>query len=117
MLKKFRCYQLAVKFYKQCELIRCQRHLKDQLLRASLAVPLNLAEGSERVTDRDRRRFYRISMSSLRECQAILDLVPVTQEVEAARCLADELGGGIFKLCKSIQPPAGRAIPQTEAGS
>ncbi len=41
----------------------------------SSSVALNLAEGSEGVSDQNRRRYYRISMASLRESQAILDLL------------------------------------------
>ena len=61
-----------------------------------------LAEGSERVTDRDRRRFYRISMASLRESQAILDLLSPTKTTEETKLLAEKLGGYIFKLCQSL---------------
>ncbi len=71
MLKNFRSYQLAVKFYKLCEKLKAPKHLQDQLLRASSSIALNLAEGGERVTDADRRRFYRMAMGSIRECQTI----------------------------------------------
>jgi four helix bundle protein len=100
MLKNFRCYQLGLHFFRLCESASVPRHLQDQLLRAASSIVLNLAEGSERVTDRDRRRFYRISMASVRECQAILDLAQ-SRSSEINK-IADELGAAIFKLCKSI---------------
>jgi len=46
MLQNFRTYNLAKEFYKDCEKVSCKAHIRDQLLRASLSVVLNLAEGS-----------------------------------------------------------------------
>lgn len=48
---------------------------RDQLLRASLSIQLNLAEGTGRFTRRDKRNFYIISRSSVFECVAILDVL------------------------------------------
>ena len=102
MLKNFRAYQCAVQFYKSCEKIRGPVHLGDQLLRASSSVVLNLAEGSERLTDRDKRRFYRMAMASLRESQAILDLLSRSIEREDAIRQADATAACVFRLCQSI---------------
>lgn len=75
MLQNFRTYNLAKEFYRDCEKLSCKAHIKDQLSRASLSVVLNLAEGSGKSTQKDRARFYRISLGSFRECQSILDLI------------------------------------------
>ena len=47
--------------------------LIDQLKRASLSVPLNIAEGSGKQTDSEKKRFYHIARASAFECAAILD--------------------------------------------
>jgi four helix bundle protein len=102
MLKNFRAYQAALAFYRLCESVRGPAHLTTQLLRAAAGVPLNLAEGSERVTDKDRRRCYRIALGSIRECEAALALLPVSSERDEARKALHGLGGTVWKLCASL---------------
>jgi len=50
-------------------------YLKDQLLRASSSVALNLAEGSAKQSRKDQARFYQIALGSLKESEAILILI------------------------------------------
>ena len=96
-LKNFRSYQLSVSFYQQCTGCKLPGHLKDQLLRAASSICLNLAEGSCRRTQKDKIKFYNISFSSLRECQAVIDLHPnLSPELSF---LADNLGAMLYKLC------------------
>ena len=47
--------------------------LADQLRRASVSIPLNIAEGSGKTTNAEQRRFYAIARGSAMECAAILD--------------------------------------------
>ncbi|MBL6988835.1 MAG: four helix bundle protein [Bacteriovoracaceae bacterium] len=96
MLKKFRTYQMAIRFYKGAQKLKLPRHLKDQMDRASSSVVLNLAEGSGKRTSKDQRRFYSISLGSLRECQAIMELIEV--DIELIN-LADHIGACLYKLC------------------
>ena len=48
-------YRLAIAYvawaYRLCEGIKGHRNAKDQLLRASQAIPLNIAEGNGKATD------------------------------------------------------------------
>ena len=47
--------------------------LADQLRRAALSVPLNIAEGVGRPGEDDRRRHFAIARGSATECAAVLD--------------------------------------------
>ena len=96
-LKNFRSYQLSITFYQHCARCQLPGHLKDQLLRAASSVSLNLAEGSGRRTQKDKIKFYNIAFSSLRECQAVIDLHANLPSELAG--LADTLGAMLYKLC------------------
>jgi four helix bundle protein len=107
-LKKFRAYQLSIRFYRLCENVKCSRHLKEQLDRASSSITLNLSEGSAKFSVRDRLRFYSYSLGSLRECQSILDLAGIDETSELGQ-LSDELGAQLFTLCRSLNKQAAAA--------
>jgi four helix bundle protein len=75
-------YQTSVEFlalaWKLGETLpRGQSALGDQLRRAALSVPLNIAEGTGRVGDADISRHRAIARGSAMECAAILDVVRV----------------------------------------
>ena len=48
---------------------------KDQLDRASTSIPLNIAEGNGKFSQRDRARFLEIARGSALECAACLDVL------------------------------------------
>ncbi len=96
MLKKFYVYQLSVEFYRAGQKIKLPRHLRDQFDRASSSIALNLAEGNGKPTKKDKRKYFCISMGSLRECQAVLGLVDADSQIVA---LANQIGACLSKLC------------------
>ena len=67
-------------------------------MRAASSVALNLAESSGKRTEKERIRFFTISMGSLRECQAILELEEIDDPT--LRDLSDQLGAVLFTLCR-----------------
>jgi four helix bundle protein len=56
--------------------------LADQLKRAALSVPLNIAESSGKTSTADRKRFCAIARGSAMECSAILDACRVLSLVD-----------------------------------
>ena len=99
-MKTFRTYELAKNFYKECQstpaLKGLKGSMKDQFERALLSIPLNLAEGSAKTSSKERKKFYRIALGSLREVQCLLDLV--ADEILIQK--ADQLGACLYKLCE-----------------
>jgi four helix bundle protein len=59
--------------------------LADQLKRASISIPLNIAEGAGKTTVADQSRFYAHARGSAMECSAILDVLRVINTVAEQR--------------------------------
>ena len=49
-------------------------NIKDQLIRAALSIPLNIAEGCGRKTIKDKNNFYRTARASVFELIPILEI-------------------------------------------
>ena len=96
-MKDFRTLNLAVSFYRSCRQLALPFHLKDQLLRASSSIALNLSEGRGKITAKDQRRFFSIAMGSVRECQAILLLADLDEQQELVRLL-DHIAASTYRL-------------------
>ena len=94
MLKNFRTYQLAVELYHQTQELHVKGAMREQLERCSLSVVLNLAEGTGKQSIAEKVRFYGIALGSLRETQAILQLLKKKELEESA----DKIGAHIYKL-------------------
>jgi four helix bundle protein len=54
----------------------------DQLKRASLSVPLNIAEGTGKNSSADKQRFYAIARGSAMECGAVLDVCKILKIID-----------------------------------
>jgi len=78
--EKLDVYRLAIDYVKFsfgfCEKLKGNnRNARDQLIRASQSIPLNIAEGNGKPTEGERRRFFEIARSSALECSAIQDVL------------------------------------------
>ncbi len=85
--EKLDVYQLAINYvawvYQRAEtLTGAHRHARDQWLRASQSIPLNIAEGNGKSAPADRRRYFEIARGSALECAAIQDVLFVGSALE-----------------------------------
>lgn len=99
-MKIFRSLELAKEFYQLSRNVKLPPHLKDQFLRSSASVALNLSEGNAKQSEREKYRFYEIAHGSFRESVTILDLEGVNEE--KIRATADRLGANLYKLTRAL---------------
>jgi four helix bundle protein len=81
-LQKLDAYRCAIEFVAvvvevQAAIPRGNGDLRDQLRRAAISVPLNIAEGSGRASEADASRHFAIAGGSAMECAAVLDVMRV----------------------------------------
>lgn len=81
--------------------------LSDQLDRASISVPLNVAEGAGRITPKDRARHFTIARGSAVECLACLDLL----ELELDAPPTAEARRLIFRVLRVLSGLMRRSAP------
>lgn len=98
MIRNFRTYELAIRFYRLCLRQPLAHPEKGQLRRASLSIANNLGEGWGRRTLADRRHFFDIAFGSLRESQTIIRAAELKDRELVAT--ADQLGGSLYRLCQ-----------------
>lgn len=84
-----------------------QGALADQLRRSAYGAALNIAEGVARRSTRDFRRFLDTAQSSLREVQAILEIVHELKYLDSStiarlEARADEAAKTLFGLIRSL---------------
>jgi four helix bundle protein len=58
------------------------RPARDQWLRASQSIPLNIAEGNGKTAEADRRRYFEIARGSAFECAAIQDVLVIGKALD-----------------------------------
>jgi four helix bundle protein len=105
-------YQLSLDWAEQVERF-CKRSkdeltqsFKDQFQRASLSIPLNIAEGNGRWHSAEKRQFFWIARGSVFECVPLLELLKrkkqiTNEEFEKARDQLDHLGRMLTNLVKA----------------
>ncbi len=110
--EKLDVYQKAKSFNSQIyTYIRSNKNFdptaKNQLRRASLSIMLNIAEGSSRVSNADRRIFYVIARGSVFECVAIFDFMSGEELIDVNLhkefySKSEELSKMIFAMIKNL---------------
>jgi four helix bundle protein len=108
--EKLDVYRLSIGYVawvyeKSDTLAGIHRHARDQWLRASQSIPLNIAEGNGKTGEADRRRYFEIARGSALECAAIQDVLVVgkaldgeesqrrKQELDRMAAMPSRLGG------------------------
>lgn len=79
----------------------------NQLFRASFSIVLNIAEGSGRYSNPDRRHFFVISRGSVFECVAIIDTLYDSNSInkdtfDSFLKKADELSRILYAMVKNL---------------
>ena len=87
-----------LQLYLECEKLKLKNPVRDQLLRASLSIALNITECSGRQSRKDQKRFYSIAMGSLRETQTLIKIV---QNKNLAKKY-DRLGALVYGLTRKV---------------
>ncbi len=81
----------------------------DQLSRAALSIPLNIAEGNGRWHKGDKRQFFLIARGSVFECIPILEILYLKnildkEQRENLRSQLESLGKMLTKLAQIYEP-------------
>ena len=100
--------------------IRVKTAAKDQLDRASTSIPLNIAEGNGKFSQRDRARFLEIARGSALECAVCLDVLvarrlSTTEAVRAAKAQLTRIVQMLVGLLKRFSERAD-VMREEEAG-
>ena len=88
--EKLTVYQVAIEFVILADdvivhLPRGRAYLSDQLQRAALSIPLNIAEGAGEYAIDEKARFYRMAKRSATECAGVLDVCQRLRLVDESR--------------------------------
>jgi four helix bundle protein len=79
--------------------------LSEQLNRAALSIPLNIAEGAGKPSTPERKRYYGIARGSAMECGAVLDACRVLgfgddQVIETGKGLLVRIVSMLTRMCR-----------------
>ena len=106
-------YQLAIEFANRVFSltvgfsIRVQSSLGDQFRRAAISIPNNIAEGSGKVSAKEKKQFYSYALNSTSECIPIMTIAERQRELsdkdhDYLRETCSRLHKMLIKLIKSV---------------
>ena len=103
--RKFKVYQDALALHSKAAHLaetfpKAYWHLADQLRRAALSVPLNIAEGSAKESDRDFNRYIAMALGSINESVACCE-VAVAEKLISEREFSD-LESRALEVCNQL---------------
>ena len=112
--EKLDVYQCALDFMKIMFAINkkipstLQYSVGDQLIRAGLSISNNIAEGSGKLSAREKRRYYGTAIDSCRECISVLNVLKNEKFIDEkdaieARQLGQRITSMLYKLIKSVK--------------
>jgi four helix bundle protein len=108
--EKLTVYQIAIEFVILADeviehLPRGRAYVSDQLQRAALSIPLNIAEGAGEYAIVEKARFYRMAKRSATECAGVLDVCQRLRLIEEDRYMKGRklLIGIVSMLIKMAQ--------------
>lgn len=115
IFEKLVVYQKSLELVEQIEKLRQERDRKipyalmDQLFRASLSIPLNIAEGNGRWHNGDKRNFFWIARGSVFECVPLVQLLHRSEAISKNEYSAlydrlEELSKMITGLVQRFEP-------------
>lgn len=103
-------YRCAIEFLRLAlrvvnALPRGEGELRSQLKRASMSIPLNIAEGAGKTSVIDRARYHSIARGSAMECAALIDVgqlsgVVSPEEAADAKALLVRIVAMLTKMCR-----------------
>ena len=114
--ERLEVYQLSREHAREAQRLlklvgRGRSDLADQYRRASLSIPLNIAEGAGEYAPAEKARFYRMARRSATECAAVIDhmadleLLP-DHETRAAKALLRRIVSALVRLILATEKMA-----------
>ncbi len=110
--QKLVVYNKSMQFHVDCKILIAglsnEKHVADQLSRASQSIPLNIAEGSGKFSKPDRKNYFTTARASLFECISILEILNAQGKIEKQLydqqiAIGDEISRMLFTMIKNLQ--------------
>ena len=90
--------EFVIKIYTACDAMKPPKKFKliDQLERAALSIPLNIAEGNGRAHFKEKRQYFHIARGSLLEC------IPIISLCKEIKLISSDEYSSLYELAENI---------------